>query len=92
MSQFINLINDQNAQELLGGTTYNPPSYPYPSYPKHSWSVKQSVYAPIKSVAVSSSDATAFNIGVKNLFSPQIATATAISGATSTVIGGTVSA
>lgn len=90
MSQFINLISDQNAQELLGGTIYNPPSYP--SYPKYSWSVKQSVYAPIKSVAVSSSDATAFNIGVKNLFSPQIATATAISGATSTVIGGSVSA
>lgn len=96
MSQFIDVISDQGAQELLGGSGCYPPIYPpsYPCYqaPKCDWSVTQTVYAPISSAAVSSSSATAFNIGVKNILSPQTSSATAVSGATSTVIGGTVSA
>ncbi|WP_208672604.1 hypothetical protein [Synechococcus elongatus] len=92
MSQFINLLNDQNAQELVGGT-YTPPSHPYPMHPKkHPSSVSQTVIAPIKSVSISSADATALNIGFKNVFSPQTATAGAGSSATSTVWGGRVSA
>lgn len=97
MSKFINAVDDNQAQTLVGGSGYYIPKYPkHPTYPdyykKPSSSVQQSVSAPIISVASSSSDALAFNIGTFSLASPQVATATAMSGATSLVYGGTVSA
>ncbi|WP_338442436.1 hypothetical protein VZG28_05605 [Synechococcus elongatus IITB4] len=88
MSQFLVTVNDNQAESLLGGSGYTQ----YPSYKKPTSTIKQSVFAPIKSVAVSSADATAINIGTFNIKSPQFATATAVSEANSTVLGGIVSA
>ncbi|MBD2587567.1 hypothetical protein [Synechococcus elongatus] len=96
MSKLINTIDDNHAQSLVGGSGYSIPTYPKHPYPnyygKPSSSVQQSVSAPITSIAGSSSNALAFNIGSFNLASPQIAKATAVSSATSLVYGGTVSA
>lgn len=97
MSKFINVVDDNHAQTLMGGSGYCIPKYPQPlpypngCYQKPSCGVQQSVSAPIISSALSSSDAIAFNIGSFNLASPQTATATAMSGATSVVYGGSVS-
>jgi hypothetical protein len=91
MSQFINNIKDDCAQALVGGSGYYTPQYPTP-YKKPTSTIKQSVFAPIKSLATSSSTANAINIGTFNIKSPQISTATALSEANSTVLGGTVSA
>lgn len=88
MSQFINSINDDNAQNLVGGWGgYTPPKYSKPSI-----STYQSVYAPIKSSAYSSAEATSVNVGGFNFLSPQIASSTALSEANSIVTGGVVAA
>ena len=88
MSQFLNTINDDQAQQLIGGWgSYRPQK---PSKP--SISTYQSVFAPIKSSASSGASATSVNVGFKNLFSPQMAESTALSEANSIVTGGVVAA
>ena len=88
MSQFLNTINDDQAQQLIGGWGgYRPQKPSKPSISTH-----QSVFAPIKSSAYSGATATSVNVGSLNFLSPQIASSTALSEANSIVTGGIVTA
>lgn len=89
MEQWLEPVNDAAAQQIAGGKFWgkNWGSYK-PSKPV--LGIGQNVISPIQSSAISISRATAINISIFSVNSPQTATATAISGATSLVEGGTV--
>ncbi|WP_126148200.1 hypothetical protein [Synechococcus elongatus] len=91
MNQWLESINDDTAQQLLGGKFWGNKWGLYkPSKPI--LGIGQSVTSPIQSSAISISRATAINISIFSNNSPQIATATAISSSTSFVEGGAVTA
>ncbi|QFZ91859.2 hypothetical protein [Synechococcus elongatus] len=77
MSKFINSLSDQNAQEVFGGWF-------------NSTTVKQYLYSPIKSEAISGASADAANISLGGFRVTQIAKPTANSTATSIVYGPSV--
>ena len=80
MFQFIDTVTDEDAQQLMGGRGKR---RLYQLLRK----TNQGLSAPIRSSAVSTSNAIAINISIFSINSPQVATATAISSSTSIVDG-----
>lgn len=83
MSQFIDSMSDEDAQHLTGGKGKNILFKPLKK-------IDQSLSSPIRSSAVSTSNAIAINISIFSVNSPQTAIATAVSSANSIVDGSTL--
>jgi hypothetical protein len=91
VDQLIEVVSDENAQQLLGGKSWNK-NWGLDKLSKLQPKNSQTIFSPIRSSAVSIANAIAINISIFSINSPQIATATAVSTANSVVEGGTAAA
>lgn len=91
MSQLIEVISDDSAQQLVGGKAWGK-NWGIDKPKNRKLGNSQNIVSPIQSSAISTSNAIAINISLFSVNSPQVATATAVSSATSLVEGSSISA